>query len=107
MSLSGPVLDSRTRQEMICAVQFILVFRRNFGSSSIGASVVWGKDFVKYSNLWQVIQAPGAAMKTIADLVNDLFRTHRHLQTQREYTNTEVSRALGGQIDQSYLAKLR
>lgn len=46
-------------------------------------------------------------MKTIADLVNELFRTHRHPQTQREYMNTEVSRALEGQIDQSYLAKLR
>src|SRR5689334_6751058 len=54
-----------------------------------------------------IIQTLGGAMKTIADLVNDLFRTHRHPQTQREYMNTEVSRALGGQIDQSYLAKLR
>src|SRR6476659_939354 len=49
---------------------------------------------------------PGIAMKRIADLVNDLFRTHRK-PDGREYSSSEVSRALNGELDPTYMAKLR
>ncbi len=49
-------------------------------------------------------------MKTMADLLNDLFRTHRR-QDGREYTASEVARAiteeLHGELDPSYLTKMR
>ena len=49
-------------------------------------------------------------MKTMADLLNDLFRTHRR-PDGREYTATEVARAikqeLQGDLDPSYLTKMR
>lgn len=43
-------------------------------------------------------------MKTIGELVEDLFITHRK-SDGREYSNKEVAQAIG--CDQSYLAKLR
>jgi transcriptional regulator with XRE-family HTH domain len=45
-------------------------------------------------------------MKSIAELVNDLFRTHRK-PDGREYTSSDVSRALNGELDPTYIAKLR
>ena len=45
-------------------------------------------------------------MKTIADLVDDLFRTHRK-PNGREYSHVEVCAALGGAIEPSHLGKLR
>lgn len=45
-------------------------------------------------------------MSTFAELVEDLFRTHRR-PDGREYTNREVSLALGGQVEPSHLSKLR
>lgn len=45
-------------------------------------------------------------MSTIAELVEDLFRTHRR-PDGREYTNREVSLALAGQVEPSHLSKLR
>lgn len=45
-------------------------------------------------------------MKTLADLINDLFDTHRKPNGDR-YTNTDVSTALNGAIDQSTLSLLR
>lgn len=45
-------------------------------------------------------------MKTMAELVNDLFRTHRR-PDGREYTASEISRALNGELDPSYLGKMR
>ena|SRR5215208_8462465 len=43
---------------------------------------------------------------SIADLVNTLFQTHRRPDGQ-EYSNSEISRALGGEIAPSSLSKLR
>lgn len=45
-------------------------------------------------------------MKTVAELVDELFWTHRR-PDGREYTYDEVSTALGGKIDPGYLSKLR
>ncbi len=45
-------------------------------------------------------------MKTIADLVNDLFRTHRR-SDGREYSASEIARKLNGQIDVSTITALR
>lgn len=45
-------------------------------------------------------------MNMVAELVNDLFRTHRK-ENGREYTNKEVCLALNGAIDQSHLSRLR
>ncbi|WP_054536940.1 helix-turn-helix domain-containing protein [Herpetosiphon geysericola] len=45
-------------------------------------------------------------MKTLADLINELFDTHRKPNGDR-YTNKEVSQALDGAIDQSTLSLLR
>ena len=45
-------------------------------------------------------------MHTVAQLVNDLFDTHRK-PDGKEYTHKEVSVATGGAIDPSYLSKLR
>jgi transcriptional regulator with XRE-family HTH domain len=45
-------------------------------------------------------------LKTVAELVNDLFRTHTK-PDGREYSNREVARALKGQISADYLSKLR
>lgn len=45
-------------------------------------------------------------MPTVAELVEDLFQTHRR-PDGREYTNREVSLALGGQVEPSHLSKLR
>lgn len=47
--------------------------------------------------------------KTMAALVNDLFRTYRH-PAGREYTNKEVTRAIqerGRQFDASHLSRIR
>jgi len=46
------------------------------------------------------------SIKTVAELVEDLFRTHRH-PSGREFSNQEVSNALNDEIDPSYIAKLR
>jgi len=45
-------------------------------------------------------------MKTLAELVDDLFRTHRR-PDGREYTYKEVTVALGGVVEPSHLSKLR
>ncbi len=45
-------------------------------------------------------------MKTIAELVNDLFRTHRR-PDGREYSASEIVRRLNGQIDVSTITALR
>lgn len=45
-------------------------------------------------------------MKTLAELIDDLFRTH-HRPDGREYTYKEVTVALGGVIEPSHLSKLR
>ncbi len=45
-------------------------------------------------------------MKTIGSLLNDLFTMHRRPDGQ-EYSCSEVSRALDGKIDPSYLARMR
>jgi transcriptional regulator with XRE-family HTH domain len=45
-------------------------------------------------------------MKSIADLVNDLFATYRKSDDE-EYSNVEVARAMPGSTDASYLSKLR
>src|SRR5690349_5222471 len=45
-------------------------------------------------------------MKTVAELVDDLFHTHRK-PDGREYTHKEVSLALGGAVEPSHLSKLR
>lgn len=42
----------------------------------------------------------------LAELVNELFRTHRR-PDGREFTNREVSRALNGELEHSYLGKIR
>ncbi|HEY7417298.1 MAG TPA: helix-turn-helix domain-containing protein, partial [Ktedonobacteraceae bacterium] len=43
---------------------------------------------------------------TTAQLVDQLFKTHRQPDGQ-EYTYLEVSKALGGELDPSYIAKVR
>ena len=48
-------------------------------------------------------------MKTVGDLIDDLFKTHRK-PDGKEYTHKEVSVELGKQgtvVDPSYLSKLR
>ena len=45
-------------------------------------------------------------MQTMADLINDLFRSHRK-PNGREYSHVEVCLALGGVIEPSHLGKLR
>ncbi len=45
-------------------------------------------------------------MKTIAELVNDLFRTHRR-PDGREYSASEIARKLNGQLDVSTITALR
>lgn len=45
-------------------------------------------------------------MKTIAELVDDLFKTHRR-SDGKEYTYQEITIKLGGAIDPSHLSKLR
>jgi transcriptional regulator with XRE-family HTH domain len=42
----------------------------------------------------------------VAELVDELFRTHLHANG-REYSYQEVSDALDGEVDASYIAKLR
>jgi transcriptional regulator with XRE-family HTH domain len=45
-------------------------------------------------------------MRTLAELIDDLFRMHRR-PDGREYTHIEVCVALGGAIEPSHLSKLR
>ena len=45
-------------------------------------------------------------MRTIAELVNDLFRTHRR-PDGREYSASEIARKLNGQLDVSTITALR
>lgn len=45
-------------------------------------------------------------MKTVAELVDDLFKTHTK-SNGREYTHVEVAEKLGGAIDPSHISKLR
>lgn len=45
-------------------------------------------------------------MKTVAELVEDLFQTHRK-PNGKEYTYVEIAEALGGIIDPSHISKLR
>jgi transcriptional regulator with XRE-family HTH domain len=45
-------------------------------------------------------------MKTVAELIDDLFRTHRK-PNGREYSHVEVCAALNGAIEPSHLGKLR
>lgn len=45
-------------------------------------------------------------MQTIAQLVNELFDTHRK-SDGKEYTHVEIAMEMGGAIDPSYLSKLR
>lgn len=44
--------------------------------------------------------------KTVAELLNELFRDHRK-PNGREYSNSEVSRALGKQLSADYISKIR
>src|SRR5512145_3261988 len=46
------------------------------------------------------------SMKTVAELVDDLFRSHRK-PNGREYSYTEVAEYLNGVLDPSHLSKLR
>ena len=46
------------------------------------------------------------SQKTVAELVNDLFDTHRK-PDGREYSVHEVARGINGQLTGSYIAKLR
>jgi transcriptional regulator with XRE-family HTH domain len=48
----------------------------------------------------------GPTMNTMADLIDDLFRSHRK-PNGREYSHVEVCQALGGAIEPSHLGKLR
>lgn len=45
-------------------------------------------------------------MKTVSELVDDLFRSHRK-PNGREYSHVEVCVALNGDIEPSHLGKLR
>lgn len=45
-------------------------------------------------------------MKTIAAVVNELFDRHRQGDGE-EYSNSEVARALNGELSRGYLSKLR
>lgn len=45
-------------------------------------------------------------MQTVADLINNLFRTHRR-PDGREFTHREVSMSIGGVVEPSHLSKLR
>lgn len=45
-------------------------------------------------------------MKTLAELVDDLFRNYRK-ENGKEYTYVEIAEALGGTIDPSSISKLR
>lgn len=45
-------------------------------------------------------------MSTVAELVDNLFRTHRR-PDGREYTHKDVTIALGGLVEPSHLSKLR
>lgn len=45
-------------------------------------------------------------MKTVAELIDQLFRTHRRPDGQ-EYTYKQVSVALGRSVESSHLSKLR
>lgn len=45
-------------------------------------------------------------MKTVAELVNALFATHRK-SNGREYSNADVAKALNGRVDPSHLSRLR
>lgn len=45
-------------------------------------------------------------MGTVAELIEQLFKTHKR-PDGREYTHKDVSVALNGAIDPSYLSKLR
>ena len=45
-------------------------------------------------------------MKTIAELVDNLFKTHKK-PSGREYTYVEVAETLQGAIDPSHISKLR
>jgi transcriptional regulator with XRE-family HTH domain len=75
---------------------------------------VW---YTSSSDQWQVVKAsiydylPSQKgtqffMKTLAELVNDLFQTHRR-PDGREYTYKEVTVALDGVVEPSHLSKLR
>ncbi|NJO81611.1 MAG: helix-turn-helix transcriptional regulator [Blastochloris sp.] len=44
--------------------------------------------------------------KTTGELLDQLFTTHRH-PTGREYTYQEVSKGVGGELDPTYIAKVR
>ena len=48
----------------------------------------------------------GKTIKTVAELVDQLFHTH-HKPDGREFTHKEVSLALGGAVEPSHLSKLR
>jgi len=45
-------------------------------------------------------------LKTVAELVEDLFQTHRK-PNGREYSYVEIAETLNGTIDPSHLSKLR
>ena len=44
--------------------------------------------------------------KTVGELLDDLFKTHLH-PNGREYTYQEVAKGVGGELDPTYIAKLR
>lgn len=44
--------------------------------------------------------------KSVGELLDDLFKTYTH-PSGREYTYQEVSKALDGELDPTYIAKLR
>lgn len=49
---------------------------------------------------------PDASVVRVADLVNQLFETHRH-PSGRQFKNKEVEHTLRGEINQAYLSKVR
>jgi transcriptional regulator with XRE-family HTH domain len=44
--------------------------------------------------------------KTVAELLDELFKMHLH-PSGREYTYQEVAKGVGGELDPTYIAKLR
>lgn len=44
--------------------------------------------------------------KTVGELLDELFKTRRH-SSGREYTYQEVAKGVGGELDPTYIAKLR
>jgi len=55
---------------------------------------------------WDVVVGGEKRVRTTAELVNELFRTRRRPDGQ-EYTNSDVSRALSGELSPAYLSKMR